>query len=134
MGGLGGLAGGIIGAKFGGAKGAEAGYQVGSGAGRSVGGNAYRQGVYRSDERAKENIKDEKEKDIEAFLDAIAPKSFDYKEGETGKHGVLADDLAKTKIGASLIMEDDDGMKNIKVNDAVSALLQAVAHINKKVK
>lgn len=129
-----GAGGAVVGGVYGGPAGAAAGYQVGSGVGRSVGSNAYRNNAYGSDKRLKENIREEHPLEIEAFLDSIEPKSFDYKEGEKGRHGVLADDLAKSSIGRSIIVEDEGGMKNIKVNDAISALLQAVAHLNKKVK
>ena len=132
---LGGIVGGVAGGVAGGPQGATAGYQVGSGVGRTAGSNAYRNGAYGSDKRLKDNIRPEHPLEIEAFLQSIAPKSFDYKEGEgeKGKHGVLADDLVKTSIGRSLVTEDDTGMKNIKVADAISALLQAVSHLNKKV-
>lgn len=134
MGALMGIAGGVAGGVYGGPAGASAGYQVGSGVGNQVGRNTHRNNAYGSDKRLKENIQDEHPLEIEAFLDSIAPKSFDYKEGEKGRHGVLADDLSKTSIGRSIVVDDENGMKNIKVNDAISALLQAVAHINKKVK
>jgi len=134
MGMITGIAGAGLGAMAGGPAGAQAGYGIGSGVGRQVGSNAYRNS-YGSDKRLKDNIQPEHPLEIEAFLASIAPKSFDYKEGEgeKGKHGVLADDLVKTSIGRSIVTEDERGAKAIKVNDAISALLQAVSHLNKKV-
>lgn len=127
-----GLVGGVLGAKYGGAQGAQAGYQVGSGAGGVLGQNAYRNGVYRSDEKCKENINKEHPLEIEAFLESIEPKNYDYVGGEKGKHGVVAQDLERSNIGRGIVVTDEEGMKNISIPDAISALFEAVAHLNKK--
>lgn len=137
MSGLFGTAGGIVGGIYGGPAGAAAGSQVGSQVGSSVGRTAYRNNAYKSDENCKQDIKSEHPLEIEAFLETLSPKSFQYKpgEGEPGeKHGVMAQDLEKSSIGRSIVKEDGEGMKNISMPDAISALFEAVAHLNKKTK
>ena len=135
MSGVMGAVGGIVGAKFGGPEGAAAGAQVGSQVGSAAGRTTYRNSnSYRSDERCKENIHNEADGDIEAFLDSINPKSFDYKNGETGKHNIIAQDLEKTNIGRSVVQEDEEGIKNISMPDAIGSLFAAVALLNKKIK
>jgi len=129
-----GAAGGVVGGIYGGPAGAAAGAQVGSGIGNSVGRTAYKNNTYRSDERCKENIQSEHPMEIEAFLESLSPKAYDYKEGEGNKHGVVAQDLEKTNIGRSMVKEDEEGMKNISMPDAIGALFEAVSHINKKMK
>jgi len=134
MSGITGMVGGIIGGIKGGPAGAQAGYQVGSGVGGTVGRTAYRNNSYRSDEKCKENVQKEHPLEIEAFLESIEPKNYDFIGGEKGKHGVIAQDLEKSNIGRGIVKEDAEGMKNISVPDAISALFEAVSHINKKMK
>jgi hypothetical protein len=134
MGGLMGAVGGIVGGIYGGPQGAASGAQVGQGAGGAFGSTAYRNNTYRSDEACKENIQSEHPLEIEAFIESLAPKSYDYKQGEGNKHGVVAQDLEKTNIGRSMVKVDDEGMKNISIPDAIGSLLQAVSHLNKKMK
>jgi hypothetical protein len=134
MGGVLGAVGGIIGGIKGGPAGAQAGSQLGQGVGGAFGRTAYRNSTYRSDEKCKENIQSEHPLEIEAFLESLSPKSYDYKEGETNKHGVVAQDLEKTNIGRSIVKMDEDGLKNVSMPDAIGALFEAVSHINKKMK
>jgi hypothetical protein len=133
MGGILGAVGGIVGGIKGGPAGAQAGSQVGQGVGGAFGRTSYRN-TYRSDEKCKENIQSEHPMEIEAFLESLSPKAYDYKEGEKNKHGVVAQDLEKTNIGRAMVEEDEEGMKNISIPDAIGTLLQAVSHLNKKMK
>ena len=132
----GGLVGGVVGGIYGGPGGAQAGAQGGSIVGQSAGADNYRNQRYRSDEACKENIRNEHPLEIEAFLDSLSPKSFDYKDGEGKKnsHGVIAQDLEKSNIGRGIVVEDERGVKNISMPDAISALFEAVSLLNRKTK
>jgi hypothetical protein len=136
MGAAGGIVGGVVGGIYGGPQGAQAGATVGGQGGSMAGASNYRNQRYRSDEACKENIRNEHPLEIEAFLDSLSPKSFDYKDGEGKKnaHGVIAQDLEKSNIGRGVVVEGDDGMKNISMPDAISALFEAVSHLNRKMK
>jgi hypothetical protein len=123
MGTVGGVAGGVFGGMFGGAQGASAGVSGGSQLG----------GAYGSDKRLKKDVAPEHEGNIEAFLATIQPKSYSYKDEDKPRHGVLADDLEKSIIGSDMIRRDEAGMRHVDIPDAISALMQAVAHLNKKV-
>ena len=129
------LVGGVAGGFFGKSpEAAQAGAQIGGQAGSQGGASAYRNQRYASDENCKENIRTEHPMEIEAFLDSLSPKSFNYKGEGEGKHGVIAQDLEKSNIGRGVVVAGDDGMKNISMPDAISALLESVAHLNRKMK
>ena len=133
---IGGVAGGVLGGIYGGGpQGAMAGSTVGNQGGQMVGTSQYRN-RYKSDEDCKENIRSEHPLEIEAFLASLEPKSFDFKDGEgnKNKHGVIAQDLEKSNIGRGIVVEDETGTKNISMPDAISALFEAVSHLNKKTK
>lgn len=118
-----GAAGAGVGAVYGGPAGAGAGYSAGSSMGQA----------FASDERLKKNLKDEGEDEIEVFLANLNPKSYQYKGEGKQRHGVVAQDLAKSNIGLDLLRSDEEGKLHVDVNDAVGALLQAVALLNRKV-
>lgn len=97
-------------------------------------------GAYFSDERLKEAIADVTDDEIDAFLNNIASKEYEYNdEGEAkgapkGRHtGVMAQDLEKSKIGKRLVRETDEGDKMVDVNESVSALLAAAANMNRRI-
>lgn len=85
-----------------------------------------------SDEEVKEDIQEQPDDDIEAFLNSIKPKQYGYKGDDKTRHGVIAQDLEHSKIGSDMI-RDVNGVKAIDTNDLLGALLQSVAHLNKKV-
>jgi hypothetical protein len=84
-----------------------------------------------SDERAKENIEPAKADVFETFLN-VEPSAFDYKDpahGEGRFWGLMAQDLEKTKAGASVV-EEDAGIKKLnlpKLNMLTAAGLGALA-------
>lgn len=90
-----------------------------------------------SDERAKENIKDA-DKDMDEFLKALTPKSYKYKPGyekETegkGVHGIMAQDLEKSKAGKSLVKEIG-GLKHVDTRMGFGTALAALARLNQRV-
>lgn len=104
---------------------------MGTAAGASVGSSLG--GSIASDKNLKKDIAPEHSFDIEAFLNNLQPKSYSYKDEDKPRHGILAQDLEKSKIGSDMVREDEEGMKHIDTNDAITALLQSVAHLNKKV-
>jgi hypothetical protein len=92
----------------------------------------------KSDKDAKENIKEENNvsKAIEQFTSAIKGYEFEYKNKSDGtgkKVGVMAQDLEKSKIGKTIVDEDENGDKVINTNKAIGALLAATAEMNKKI-
>ncbi|MBA2680999.1 MAG: tail fiber domain-containing protein [Ktedonobacteraceae bacterium] len=102
------------------------------GAAATVGGAA----MMASDENLKKNVKTLSPSDIEDFLNSIQPKSFKYKDqsmGEGNRVGILAQDLERSKVGKNLVKEGPDG-KEIDINNAIGALFDAVAHVNRKVR
>lgn len=86
-----------------------------------------------SDERAKENVKDEGE-GIARTMRALSAKSWDYKDpanGE-GRHiGIMAQDLEKTEAGRWLVTERN-GVKTIDAKKAIGALLASNAELTKR--
>lgn len=91
-----------------------------------------------SDEDTKTNIKEEDNvaKAIEEFTKAIRGYEYEYKDGEHGtgkKVGVMAQDLEKSKIGKTMVDEDENGVKRVDTNKAIGALLAATAELSKKV-
>lgn len=82
-----------------------------------------------SDERLKTNITPVLESDIVEFKKAIKPFWFNYKEDAFGQGdwvGVMAQDLEKSKLGKSVVVEID-GKKTIDVKKAVSLMLAIMA-------
>lgn len=90
-----------------------------------------------SDENLKKDIK--KKPDIDGFLDAIDPVSFEYKESDgkmgrtQGEHlGVIAQQVEKAPGGKSMIVETPKG-KGIDLASAVGTLLAAAAESHNRV-
>lgn len=87
-----------------------------------------------SDERLKTDIEP---CDSEAFLDSLKNFKYDYKNPEKfgrGKHfGPMAQDIEKTEMGSSLVINTEDG-KAIDIGRAVLAALGAIGEINARLK
>jgi len=83
-----------------------------------------------SDERAKENITEGKA-DVEAFLDALSAKNFDYKPGigDKGQTGIMAQDLEKSKVGQTMVGQTEDGIKAVKVEASLGPILASLAEL-----
>lgn len=104
-----------------------------SSAGKAAGSNF-------SDERLKEEVSKITDADIDDFL-SIEPYEFEYTEEakekgapEGKKAGVMAQDLEKTKIGKTLVHEDEDGHKMVDVKSTVGALLASASALDKRIK
>ena len=92
-----------------------------------------------SDENLKKDVKSDK-KMLEAFLDKLDAKSFEYKEadGEKGRTegthlGVLAQDVEKAPGGKSMVIEMPEG-KGIDMPSAVGMLMAAASNMHDRVK
>lgn len=96
-------------------------------AGQLIGGGA---GVLASDERVKENISAVSKDEIKELKETIKAVKFNYKESAYGEGdfvGVMAQDLEKSKLGKTIVFEDEDGVKKIDTNKAISLLLAMIA-------
>lgn len=90
----------------------------------------------KSDERAKTDITDARH-EVDAMLDKLMPKAYVYKEARHGvgrRVGVMAQDLAKSKAGADVIVGDADGQMSLDVNKAISAALASSARLHERVR
>jgi hypothetical protein len=87
--------------------------------------DANKAATVQSDYRTKQ-LSDERAK-VSSFLGPIRPVSYDYKpgilaqgEGDPGRqYGLLAQDLARTPQGASVVERGDDGMLRVQVPQLV---------------
>jgi hypothetical protein len=87
-----------------------------------------------SDETTKTN-KAPAEKKMKSFLDALSAQSYNYKP-ETGldtrkKYGIMAQDLEKSEVGKSLVVEKN-GVKHVDMDRGFSAILAAQAELNER--
>lgn len=90
-----------------------------------------------SDKRVKNNIKDAG-KEFDDFVSKIKSKSFKYKEGfepdMPGEvFGVMAQDLEKSKIGKSMVDEDENGVKTLNLKRGFAALLASQGRTASKI-
>jgi hypothetical protein len=91
-----------------------------------------------SDERVKTNIKDVPKKSLGSFLSSLKGKSYDYKSPEHDhdpgdKHiGVMAQALEKTKLGKSVVSEEE-GKKKISLGRALQLLLAGEGHLYREI-
>lgn len=82
-----------------------------------------------SDENLKEDIQPVSKKDMKELKDTLKAVSFKYKNEAHGKGdfvGILAQDLEKSKIGKSMVVEKD-GHKAIDTNKIMSLFLATLA-------
>lgn len=92
--------------------------------------------VAASDKRAKKNIKPLQEKEISDFLSSLKPAKFEYKDkadGEGERPGVMAQDVEKSDLGKTLVVEDNKGKKYLDNNKMMGAMLAALKHLSDKV-
>ncbi len=98
-------------------------------------------GAYFSDEREKYGIDEIDDDEIEAFLNGMAAKEYEYSDyakergAPEGKQvGVMAQDMEESEMGKRLVKENEDGVKMVDIPSTVSALLATSAALNKRVK
>lgn len=89
-----------------------------------------------SDEQKKKDIKPAND-DIKKMLDALSAEKYKYKEPSVegaapGKrYGIMAQDLEKSKPGASVVM-DSEGGKKIDANQSIGLIFAALANLNER--
>lgn len=84
-----------------------------------------------SDENKKENVQDG-EKDLKAFLDAISAQKYNYKDpshGEGTHVSPMAQDLEKTQIGKSMVVDTPEG-KQVDYGKGLGAMLASQTMMN----
>jgi hypothetical protein len=101
------------------------------------GGGGFLGGLFSSlsDETAKTEIQDA-DGEISAFLDALEPHSYKYKDEKNGKGrriSVMAQELEKSKLGEEFIFEKD-GLKNVDYGKGLGTMLAAQAALHKRLK
>lgn len=122
---IGAIGGGIVGGYTSG--GNPSAIAAGASAGSQIGGGLL------SDERQKKNIVILDDIDVDDFMDSIAPKGFDYKNGPSGRVGVVAQDIEKNPIGAKVVREGDEG-KELDVDNLLGAVLASISRLERKKK
>ncbi len=88
-----------------------------------------------SDERLKTNVADARS-EVDEMLDALSPKSYDYKDEKWGKGrraGIMAQDMERSEAGRRVVFETPEG-KMLDVNKALSAALASSARLNERVR
>jgi hypothetical protein len=89
-----------------------------------------------SDENLKEDVVDAN-KGVEELMDALNAVEYRYKDpeahGEGKRLGILAQDVAKSRLGREIVIDRPEGMA-IDTNKAVSALMAAVANTHDRLK
>jgi hypothetical protein len=124
LGGIGAVAGGIIGSTVAPGVGTMGGAALGSAAGEGLA------SIF-SDERGKENIERVEPEDIDEFLSSIAPKNFDYKAGGKNRVGVMAQDIEQSPMGGRIVREGPAG-KELDEDNLLGAILASLKRLEDK--
>ncbi len=87
------------------------------------------------DEATKEDAAPVESDKFVEFLDSIAPTSYRYKKdfGGEARVGFMAQDIEGTEIGATMVETGDDGLKRVKMDAALSALMATASDLHKRV-
>lgn len=89
-----------------------------------------------SDERMKENVSTPSDGAVSDFLASVRPVSYDYKreagQREGRRHGFMAQDIERSDIGKSIVVDRGDGTKVIDAAGAIGPILVALKHVNDK--
>lgn len=103
--------------------------------GAAIGGGATVGAVLASDERAKTNIRPTSAKDMKLFIKALGAHDYEYKDkadGEGDFTGPMAQELEKSKVGKSTVIEGPGGKKMVDTRRLTMALASAVARMAKE--
>lgn len=94
-----------------------------------------------SDENLKKEMDTVTDDEIDEFLSKMQPTSFEYTKEAKAKgapygkvHGVMAQDVEKSKVGKRIVSHDEDGHKMLDIPKSVSALMASTASLNKRIK
>lgn len=96
----------------------------------NLGGQAIGGAVAFSDERLKSEIEEITPDDLVELKSSLKARMFRYRSPEHGQGqwaGVMAQDLERSKLGRTLVVEDEQGQKQIDITKAVSLLLATLA-------
>lgn len=124
----------------GGMIGGPAGAMAGNTAGTSIGSGRTTNSMYDdpnklpSDVMNKEDISPA-DVDLDEFMISLQPYKYKYKDKKMGdgeQHGVMAQDLAKSKTGAAIVVPTPDGLA-IDTKKGFGVLAAAIGRLNKKV-
>lgn len=83
-----------------------------------------------SDERVKTNIQEITKEDIQEMKSHLKAYKFNYVDEKFGKGewtGILAQDLEKSKLGKTLVVEDENGHKMVDLRKVLSMYLATMA-------
>jgi hypothetical protein len=89
----------------------------------------------KSDENSKKNIELAPDQ-IDQFLNDLTGYKFSYKDPQDGsgeRIGVMAQDVEQSPVGNKMVVEDQEGMKNIDGGKALNAILASLGRLNEKV-
>lgn len=89
-------------------------------------------GMAFSDERLKTNISNVEPLDLQEMKKHLKAYAFNYKSDEFGKGdwvGVMAQDLEKSKLGKTLVVENEAGHKMIDLKKVLSMFLATMAEV-----
>jgi len=92
--------------------------------------------VAASDINLKENIEEATEEDIQHMLDNLDPYKYTYKNsihGEGEQVSVMAQDLEKSKLGSTMVIETPEG-KMVNYGKGFGIMLASQAYLNKQLK
>lgn len=92
--------------------------------------------VQTSDRRAKKDIKQVKDGDLDSFLKSLSRNKFKYKDesdGEGEHVGPMAQDLAKSKVGKTALVEGKDGKLGYDKDKMQGIVLAALSRLSDKV-
>lgn len=85
-----------------------------------------------SDENEKENV-ESADYDIDNFLKSLDIYKYDYKDksdGEGKQYSVMAQDLEKTPVGASMVEENEQGQKMVNYGKGSGVMLAALKSLS----
>jgi hypothetical protein len=109
----------------GGAAAMSAGGGGGGGGGGGMAGMASMAAMF-SDERLKENISEVSKSDLQEMKKHLKPYMFNYKSDEFGQGdwiGIMAQDLEKSKLGKTVVFDDENGNKKVNIQKLFSLVV-----------
>ncbi len=104
--------------------------------GTTAAGSAGSAAITASDRRLKHDIQEEPASNEDHFMSALSGKSFEYNDDsdeDPERHGILTEQLKKSKIGRSLVRTDDSGYEGFDVGQGLGAALSALGYLHRKV-
>jgi len=110
----------------------------GAGGLMTMGASALAAGVGFSDKTVKEDIRPTSDDDLEDFLEAAKTYWYRYKEGSVADDGgrlhigPMAQDLAKSKVGQTMVEETPSGKLGVDIDGAYGAFLAGLGQVSER--